>query len=311
MNSKYLFTDKKGILLMATICTFLWGSAYPAIKIGYNLFQIESNDIASKILFAGVRFFIAGIIVALFDIIKNRKLPAFKKDTLKEITILGFLQTTMQYIFFYIGLTYTTGVKGSIINGTGTFFSIILAHFICNDDKINGQKIIGCILGFIGLITVNFTSDSSLYSGFTIKGEGFIVIASLLLSISSIYSKKITKTVAPVLVTAYQLTIGGLLLIIIGIIFGGHLNVINVKSIALVIYMALISSVAFGIWTVLLKYNKVSQISIYNFLIPVFGTILSGIFLGEDFFNARILISLLLVSLGIYIVNSKQKHLSR
>ena len=208
----------------------------------------------------------------------------------------------MQYIFFYIGMAYTTGVRGSIINGTGTFFSIILAHFIYKNDRIDFNKIIGCIVGFLGVIIVNLDGSNLMGTSFKFKGEGFIMLSALMLSISSIYSKKVTRNKDASVVTGYQLFIGGMILIVLGLAAGGHLSGFTIESTLLLIYMALISSVAFAIWTQLLKYNKVSSICVFNFLIPIFGSILSAIVLGDDIFNIKILIALILVCIGIFLV---------
>ncbi len=71
--------------------------------------------------------------------------------------------------------------------------------------------------------------------------------------------------------------------------------------------MALLSSAAFSLWNLLLKYNKVGPVSVYNFLTPIFGSILSAIFLGENIFEFKNMIALVLVCLGIWMVN-KQKN---
>ena len=306
MNREKIFTNKINIIIIATICTFLWGSAFPAVKLGYEIFNISSSDTYSKFIFAGYRFFLAGIIVLTIKLLRKENIFDINKKDLKEISILGVIQTTFQYIFFYLGLTYTTGVRGSIINGTGTFFSILLAHFIYKNDKLSFNKVIGCIIGFLGVVLANTGALNG--DSFTIKGEGFILIASLILSISSIYSKKISQNKDAYTVTGYQLLIGGFILSILGYLLGGSLTNFNIKSISLLIYMAFLSAIAFALWAQLLKYNKVSAISIFNFLIPVFGTILSGIILKEDIFNVKILISLVLVCLGIFLVYRKKEH---
>ena len=99
--------------------------------------------------------------------------------------------------------------------------------------------------------------------------------------------------------------IGGLVLALLGFIFGGTLNEISFKGILLLIYMSVLSSVAFVIWSQLMKYNKVGTIAMFNFLIPVFGTLLSAIFLEENIFDIKIVISLLMVSIGIFMVYKK------
>ncbi len=307
MDKEKFYTNKINIIFIAIICTFLWGSAFPAVKVGYELFNITSSDVGGKLIFAGYRFFLAGIFVLILQLIMKQNIFKLSMKDLREITILGVGQTTLQYIFFYLGMTYTTGVKGSIMNGTGTFFSIILAHIVYKNDKLNSNKILGCIIGFLGVVLVNLTGGTSALSGgFSFKGEGFIIIAAFMLSVSSLYSKKISQNKDAYTVTGYQLAIGGLVLTIIGYILGGNLTNFTVKSTALLIYMALLSAIAFALWSQLLKYNKVGIISVFNFLIPVFGTILSSIILKENIFDIKVLIALLLVCIGIYLVYKRK-----
>lgn len=303
MDKTKFYTNRKNIVLLATICCILWGSAFPAVKVGYSLFNIAGDDIATKLIFAGIRFAMAGFFVLISQAALGKDLLSFSKNDTKELILLGIIQTTMQYIFFYIGLAYTTGVRGSIINGTGTFFSIILAHFIYKNDRIDFNKVIG----FLGVVIVNLDGSNLLGTSFKFKGEGFIMLSALMLSISSIYSKKVTRNKDASIVTGYQLFIGGTILIVLGLIFGGHLTGFTIKSSLLLVYMALISSVAFAIWTQLLKYNKVSTICVFNFLIPVFGSVLSAIVLGDDIFNVKILIALIFVSIGIFLVYKEKR----
>lgn len=305
MDETKFYTNRKNIVVLAALCCFLWGSAYPAIKVGYSLFNI--SDVGGKLVFAGYRFTLAGVFLLFLDIIKNKRIMKFTKKQFGQVTILGLTQTTIQYIFFYVGMSYTTGVRGSIINGTGTFVSIILAHFIYKNDKLSFNKIIGCVIGFLGVVIVNLNGESLVGSSFTFIGEGFIMLAAIIFAASAIYGKKITQSQEPSIVTGYQLLIGGLVLTILGIILGGSLKGFTIKSASLLSYMALLSSAAFTIWTQLLKYNKVGIISVFNFLIPVFGTLLSAIFLGENIFDIKILIALILVCCGIFLVYRVKK----
>ncbi|MDR3596121.1 DMT family transporter [Clostridium sp.] len=305
MDKTKFYTNRKNIVILATLCCLLWGSAYPSIKVGYSLFNV--NDLGAKLVFAGYRFTLAGIFILVLELIVKKSVISFTRKQFGQVTLLGLTQTALQYIFFYVGLSYTTGVRGAIINGTGTFVSIILAHFIYKNDKLNFNKIIGCIIGFLGVIIVNLNGDSLVRSSFTFRGEGFIMIAAIIFAASAIYGKKITQSLQPSIVTGSQLFIGGIILTILGFILGGSLKGFTVESTLLLIYMALLSSVAFTIWTQLLKYNKVGIISVFNFLIPVFGTLLSAIFLGENIFDIKILIALILVCYGIFLVYRVKK----
>ena len=302
MSSKF-FTKPFNILIIAAIATALWGSAIPAIKIGYELFGITESTVPVKLLFAGIRFFIAGIFVIAFNCIACKRFIYPKKDEIKSIVALGLVQTTLEYIFFYLSLVYLTGVKGSILNSIGNFFAVIIAHFAFKDDKINGRKALGCLLGFSGVVLCCF--EQGLDFSFKFRGDGFILIAAFCFAAGSVMTKFITRKSDSVTVTGWQLAIGGAVLIVIGIIFGGTLSLPSLKALMMLLYLAVLSSLAFTLWAQLLKYNPVGKISVYCFLNPVFGIILSGIMLGENIFNIKTVVSLLLVCLGIYTVNKK------
>lgn len=307
-QNKNFFQKNINIIICCIFCTALWGSAFPCVKLGYELFNISVDDIFSKILFAGWRFFLAGIIVLLITACIQKKFPKLKKEAIKSVVILGFIQTTLEYIFFYIGLSYASGFKGAILNPTSTFMMVILAHFFYKDDKLTFRKTLGCIVGFLGIIIVNLSGDVNSQSSFL--GEGCLIISALAFAIGSIISKEATKIESnPMIVTGYQLLIGGFILIVFGLIGGGKLQVTSTSAFMLFLYLALLSSIAFSLWTTLFKYNPVSKVSIFNFLTPIFGTILSALILSEDVFNLKNISALILVCFGIYIVNKpKQKN---
>lgn len=290
---------------VASLCCLLWGSAYPAIKNGYALFNIAADDIPSKLVFAGYRFLFAGLVLLVIAAI-GRKTLRLDLRTMGQVSLLGLSQTSLQYVFFYTGLAYATGVKSSIMNATGTFFSVLLAHYIYKNDRLSFNKALGCIVGFLGVMVVNF-SAGLLSFDFTLLGEGFIVMAAFVLSAASIYGKKVSQQVDSVVLTGYQLAIGGLALLLIGFAAGGTLTGFTVKSTALLMYLVVLSSAAFSLWTVLLKYNRVSMVAVFNFMIPVFGTLLSALFLDERILEWKNGVALLLVCGGIWLVTKEEK----
>lgn len=292
--------------MLAGLCCLLWGSAYPAIKSGYALFAIGAADVPSKMVFAGYRFVIAGVLLLLMARLTHRSITKLDAIQWRQITTLGLTQTSLQYLFFYVGLAYTTGVKGSIMNATGTFFSVLLAHFIYHNDRLSLNKVIGCLVGFVGVMVVNFNQEL-LDFDFSLMGEGFVVIAAFILSAASIYGKKISQSMDSVVLTGYQLSIGGVALMLGGYLAGGTLTGFTLASTALLVYLAVLSSVAFALWTILLKYNRVGMVTIFNFLIPIFGAILSAIFLGESILEWKNLFALGLVCSGIWLVNRENR----
>lgn len=302
-----LFTQPKFVWLCAAFCCLLWGSAYPAIKNGYEIFQIATDDLPGKIVFAGYRFVIAGVLLLLFAISQGKPIGRLSRRQYSHLVVLGSTQTALQYVFFYIGLAYTTGVKGSIMNATGTFFSVLLAHFIYNNDRLSMNKIVGCVVGFAGVMVVNFNSQLMDFS-FSWLGDGFVVIAAFILSAATLYGKRISQTVDPTIMTGWQLAIGGVMLTVGGYLAGGRLEFHGWASVAILSYLALLSSVAFALWSLLLKYNRVGMIAPFNFLIPVSGAVLSAIFLQESIMEWRYAVALVLVCFGIWRVNVVRKE---
>ena len=233
--------------------------------------------------------------------------------------------TFFQYICFYIGLAYASSVNGSIINASSTIFTVILSFIFFKNDKVSIFKILGIILSFSGIVIVTLKDYlsidflASLFSSgnrevsssinnvlsldFNFKGEGLLLIAALSFAIGTVFSKKFAYKYNPATLTGFQLTVGGLCLTIMGLILGGKLHATYFKPILLLAYLSILSAVAFTLWTILLKYNKASKIAIFNSLTPVFGVILSGIFLHENILSVPILLALALACSGIVMMN--------
>ncbi len=285
-------------VLLAIFCNILWGSAYPGIKLGYAAFGIET--LPQILLFAGLRFLFAGLGLIIFHSIKNKKIPVPKKKNISLILVMAVVYTTIQYLFFYLGLSNTTGTNGSIVNSTSTFMAVILAHFVYKNEKMTFTKVIGTVIGFLGVLTVTISGGSQSVS---FMGEGCIAIGALAFVIGSMLSKKATKVENSNTVSMYNLLFGGAILVIIGLLCGGTFTKVSWSGVIGLLYLSLLSIGAYSIWTMLLTYNPVSKISIYNFIIPITATILSAIFLKEDILEVKYLISLICVCVGIVIVN--------
>ena len=110
--------------------------------------------------------------------------------------------------------------------------------------------------------------------------------------------------------SGYQFVIGGVLMIAVGILAGGEIRTISLQGAGMLLYLAMLSAVAYSLWGILLKYNPVSKVTVFGFMNPVFGVILSALLLGEREQAAGwvSVISLVLVCVGIYVVNSGKRE---
>ncbi len=310
MKTENILKKTSVVCLIAGICSFLWGSAFPCIKIGYELFSVASDDTASQILFAGIRFTIAGILAVLFGCVSKRKLLIPKKQDIIPIGILSLFQTILQYFFFYIGLANTTGVKSSVIIGANVFVVIILSALVFRTEKITARKIIGSIVGFAGIILINLTglTDGSM----KLTGEGFIFLSTVAYAVSSGLMKNYSKKHDTVLLSGYQFIFGGIVMTAAGFIMDGTIVASSAKAVIMLMYLAFISAAAYSLWSTLLKHNDVSSVAIYGFMNPMFGFILSAILLNErgEAFGIKGIAAIILVCAGIFIVNKKEKSIS-
>lgn len=291
---------------LATICDLLWGSAFPFIKLGYQVFKIPSSETATQILFAGLRFTLAGLLVILFmSIVKREFLCPKSMKTVGRICVLSCFQTILQYILFYIGLAHTNGVKGSIIEASNVFIAIFVASLIFRQEKITSEKLIGSLIGFAGVVIINLnglTFDLNI-------GDICIFLSTFAYAMSSVLLKRYSKEEDTVMMSGYQFLIGGIFMTAVGFVAGGRLTVFTAKGGIILLYLAFISAMAYSLWATLLAYNPISKVAVMGFLNPVFGVILSAIILKEgNVVNFRSIIALVLVCIGICVVYRKKEQ---
>ncbi len=305
-ESKSIFQNPIIIALGALLCCALWGSATPAIKTASPLL-IPQGHVPSTILFAGVRFLAAGIITILIYSIARRKFLYPRLENMPRVLTVSAFQTVIQYIFFYVGLSNTTGVKGTVLSGSSAFFIVLLAALVFKTERLSAKKIIACLLGFAGIIIVNL---DGLDFTMNFMGDGFVILSTLSYAFSSMFMKKFSKYEDPVVISGYQFIVGGGFMMIVGLLFGGSISFASGKGVAILVYLSFLSAVAYALWGVLLKFNPASRVSIFNFTTPVFGSILSVIFLSSENSKLNIpslVIALLVVASGILLLNITPK----
>lgn len=297
------FTKPYIVCITAIFCCILWGSAFPCVKIGYKLFSVNTESALSLMLFAGTRFALAGLLVIISGSILKKRFLLPKPKNLWRIGLLSLFQTVAQYTFFYIGLAHVTGVKSSVLNGLGVFFTILCACFIFRTEKFNLIKLAGCVLGFGGVILINLGGDFSF--NFTLLGEGFVIFSGLSSAVAAGLVKIFSKYEDTTALCGYQFFIGGIVLVIIGLSSGGTFSPVSVGSYFMLLYLGFLSACAFTLQGFLLKYNPVSKVAVFKSTNPLFGATFSAIILGESdqLLSWFTLIALVLVCAGIFIIN--------
>ena len=241
-EKKSPFSIPAVLVAIALLCCALWGSATPAIKWGYKLLDVEG--VPSIMLFAGTRFALAGLFTVIIFSIARRRLLYPKMKNMPRVLTVSVFQTIIQYIFFYLGLAYTTGVKGTVTSGSGAFFAVIIACLIFKQEKFSAKKIIACVIGFLGIVIINFDGLVLTEKENEILGVIFVLISTVSNAFSSVLIKRFSKYEDPVVISGYQFMVGGVVMILVGLISGGTITVSDAGGALMLIYLALLSAVA-------------------------------------------------------------------
>ena len=291
------------MVLLASLCQALWGVVFPVIKKSYELFSI--SGVGSTLLFASIRFMIAGVILLLLDTFMEKRFPVLDKKGYASVFMLGTIQTGLAYAFQYIAMISASSINCSILNGTGVIFSTIIAHFISKDDKMNGRKALGGVLGFIGVL-VCFLWGGKL-EGFSLKGEGLMLLSILTFVTGTNLSRIVTTGIKSVVVSGYNLLIGGAELFILSLFLGGRIGNGGLYGIMCLVFLSLTSCVCLYLWTALSSANSVSKVAVFQCINPITGAIAASLLLGENVFQPKYIVSVLLVTISIIIITKGRK----
>lgn len=299
-----LFRRPFWVVFFALTAAILWGWAYPLIKMGFAEFGIRPDMTGSKMLFAGIRFSMSGMIILSLAKGTKRKFQLRKKSDLWYILAFALVNTTLHYAFFYFGLSYSEGARAAILNSMSVFMLVILACIFFESDKFTLGKAVGCVLGFAGIVALNTGSEAS--GKFTFLGDGMIILNALCSAVAGLLTRGLSKRVDVFVGTGYSLFLGGVLLVIPGLLAGGSLPYITWQGLLILFSLICISTWGFALYNKLLSCNPVGKIAIFNSLIPVVGAITSCLCLGEPFYWKYVWAGALAAT-GIYIINKGKK----
>ena len=295
-----LFQRPVWVVVLALTTAIAWGWAFPLIKVGFNAFGITTDMTGSKMLFAGIRFAVAGLIVLFVARSSGRSFKATRSSDWRFILAFALINTTLHYFFFYVGMSHSEGSRAAILNSLSTFLVVLLACACFKSDRLTSRKIIGCVVGFCGILALNLGGAES--GQFTWLGDGMIILNAICSAIASLMTRGLSRRIDVFVGTGYSLTIGGILLIVPGLVLGGTLPNVNMLGLVCLLLLITISALCFALYNKLLSLNPVGKVAIYNSLIPVVGAVTSCLCLGETFYLKYTLAGGL-AAIGIYIIN--------
>ena len=303
-NAVSIFQHPVWVVVFALTAAVAWGWAYPLIKLGFEAFSITSDMTGSKMLFAGIRFALSGLIVLAFARGAHRRLTVSGKGGWLYVLTFSLMNTTLHYACFYIGLSHSAGARAAVFNSLGVFMLVLLACAFFKTDRLSMRKVVGCAVGFAGVVVLNFGGGES--GQFTLLGDGMIILNALCSAVAGLMTRGLGRYTDVFVGTGYSLSIGGVLLVIPGLLMGGTLPQVTGTGLLILFLLIAISTIGFTLYNKLLSCNPVGKVAIFNSLIPVVGAVTSCLCLHEPFYIKYVL-AVLLSAGGIYIINRGKK----
>ncbi len=297
------FSNKVAVILLALLVSVLWGTLFPMIKIGYKAFAIDTSNVASIILFAGMRFFISGIILIVFTSLRSKQLYFPKKSFVPAILVVSLFTVVLHYVFTYTGLSMIESAKSSILKQTGFLVLPCVMFLFRKEDAFSLRKVIAAFLGFAAVIVLN-SENMSFSLG---AGEILVISASFISAVGQILSKHYYSRISPAEMVAWGQFLGGGVMLLIGIACGGSVGKVDGEGIAVLAYMCAASITANLIWNTLIKYNDMSTLAVLKSADPLFAAMFAGLLLAENILNTRFLFALLLILIAILLSNFKKR----
>jgi len=289
--------SKKKSLLYALVVMLLWGTLFPMVKLGYGPYGISSTG--DILFFAGVRFTVCGAVISLYALITDRDSYKAVLPSLVPILLSGLFAIILHYAFTYSALKLTDSSKTAILKQIGALFYVCLSSLFFKDDKLTVKKLIGALLGFVGVVAINARSDGIRFN----MGDALIIAASFCTVFSNVISKKVFASVKPITSTGISQLFGGIILLIVGKTMGGSMTFAWNPSAFIMIYICLASIISYCFWFTVVKSGELSKLFIIKFAEPVFACVFGALLLGENIFRVQYLVAFLLIAGGVYISN--------
>lgn len=288
----------KSTTFLAIIACWLWSTAFVGVKIGLTYH--------TPLQFAGVRFFISGILIFLY-FGKPARYFAELKANIKFILKLSLIQTFIQYSLFYSGINLLPSSLAAMIIGSQPMFIALVAHFSFHNDKMTPLKTGSILIGVAGIAVITLGRSGVEMKG-TLEwlGIALLLVNNLVAGYSNVLVSKHSQGISPAVISSTSLMIGGILLSVVSVpVEGIHLGPFPPKYWYALAWLSFLSAAAFTIWNSLLKRPgvKVSLLNVWKFLIPVSGAALSWLIMENEKPDAVSLTGMAIIALSLLSLN--------
>ena len=267
-------------LFPVLVCSLLWGSAFPVIKMVYQHWENQglTRTLPLIFLFAGIRFSLAG--TGLLILGKNIK-AELRATPLKLILGLALTQTLIQYIFFYQSVAVSSASLTALLVATGSFWWMLLAPIIQKTPWPTRVQWAGLALGGAGVSLAIYQPGAG--AGNPVLGGIFMLTATASGALAVILFSHLKPTMSAKNATGLSLLLGGLGLAALGLpAFSKMGFLLDGPVILATVWLAFVSATSFSLWNYLSTLFPVTLLASYRFLIPICGVLEALLFLKTE-----------------------------
>ncbi len=291
---------------LAIVACLLWSTAFAGIKIGL--------EFTTPLQFAGVRFFLAGVI--LIPLTKNLKTFS---DAIKNhfwlILKISLFQTMILYSLFYVGVSMVPGAIAAILVGSSPLFAAIVSSLMQKNDKLTLPKMLTISLGIAGIALIAYNKEWGNKNELKqIMGMGILILGNISSGIGNVFVAKQKGKLSSTTLNAWQMSLGGIVLFIASLFYEPFTGFNYPPTYFMALgWLSFLSAAAFSIWFSLLQRPGVlvSDLNIWKFIVPIFGAILSWALLPDEQPELIPIIGMLIIAFSLIMynwVNRRAKH---
>lgn len=280
----------------------IWGSSFLLIRI-----SVEEID-QFQIVFIRTAIAAVGLNLVLF--LRGKRLPT-DWPSVRALILIGLGNTAIPFMLITWGEKSVESGLASVLQATASLFTLVIAHFVFHDERINLQKIAGIVLGFIGVTVLASRSwgGGEVITG-DLLGQLAIVVASLFYAIFTVYSRKVGGNLEPLAISAGAMTTAAIVsgaLMLAAPVFGGSAPVSLASLSGNVLFSVLVLGLVNTFFAYLIFYSLVRSLgagrtAMVTYVVPPVGLLLGVIFLNE-ILDVRLVIGAALIFVGIAVVN--------
>jgi drug/metabolite transporter (DMT)-like permease len=269
---------------------FCWGLSFPLLKMALE----DVEPITLAVLRYGIALIPLGVFIAVKGGLKSVSIPL--RQDWRFFLGLGLVGITLPNILQNYGMTMTSAHLSSIIQSSGPVFAILLAVLLLKE-PLGKNKVFGTVIALSGSILLVTGGGIDLKDS-TLIGNFLVLLSAVSYACSSIMSKKILEKYGPLTVATISMFLGTIILAIFMTLEapGEKVPSISLNIWYIILVLALLpGSLALLIWYIILRTSEVSRIILFIYLIPVFATVISYFWPGEEIKLTTIIFAFLIV----------------